>query len=301
MANDPEDFAVIAASFSALMNLLENEQRSTDERRMFTDRMRDALDRRAGRLDTDVSFVANTFKLEAVTYAGERSEIWRLRHRDLASLHAIKTLPDALKDDPVARDLLLREGRIGMQLRHPNIVSAQTVLRLGDGRPALLMDWMDNSLETICRAGILQAEEVITAISATLAALAHLHDSGFAHGDVTPANLLVSTSVPDSWKLADFGITLEHGRRYAELDIGRAASPGFAAPEQQNGGEPTPASDIYATGRLIGFTLAHSRSDPALAERMSRVADLFCTNEPEERPADARAAAALFSEAIILN
>jgi type VI secretion system protein ImpN len=160
------------------------------------------------------------------------------------------------------------------------------------------MEWMDGSLETLCRTQNLRARNVTSVISAVLAALGYVHESGFAHGDIAPANMLYSTDMPDTWKLADFGIALEHRRRYGELEIRRAGSPDFTAPEQRSGNEATPAGDIYSVGRLLGFAMGHCPGEPAFAERMSRVADLFCRSNPNERPAGARSAAAAFSDAI---
>lgn len=299
--DDLQGLGKIGVRFSELVDALSNGPegpRSAEEYLMLADSVRDALDRRRGSIGGDAPvFVADTFSRESVVHRGERHEIWQLRHRDLATMHAIKTLSDGCRDDPVARELLLREGRIGIRLQHPGLVSARTVLRLADGRPGLLMDWKGESLAHVAKSGLLSTPDILAAVSAALAVLAYLHDRDVVHCDVAPGNLLRSEDEPGRWMLADFGIALERGESHASLDIRRAGTPEFVAPEQRAGEPVRPASDIYAVGRLMQYLLAHCAGKQAMAERLQSVAAEFCREAPHERPGDARAAAAIFTEA----
>jgi len=301
-ASGSEDFAEIAARFSALMQALcdgPQGRRPEDERRMLADRIRDALDRRENRLNgTDPIFIANSFSLEILAHRGARSEIWRVRHRDLGTSHAIKTLPAAMADDPIARALLLREGQIGLQLRHGNIAPTRAVLRLPDGRPALLMDWIGKSLADRLTTQALSMREIYSVASALLATLAAIHEQGLVHCDIAPGNLLIPNKDVSKLQLADFGIALEIGCRHAEFEIAHAGSPDFVSPEQQAGRSVMPSSDIYALGRLIDYLLDHADED---APSLRALARQFSKEDAGERPADARSAATLLNEAIAVG
>ena len=294
-----EDFAEIAARFSALMQALSDGpqgRRPEDERRMLADRIRDALDRRESQLNgADPVFIANSFSLEIIAHRSARSEIWRVRHRDLSTPHAIKTVPAAMADDPIARALLLREGQIGLQLRHGSIAPTHAVLRLPDGRPALLMDWIGKSLADHLSTQALSLREVYSVTSALLAALATTHEQGLVHCDIAPGNLLIPDEDVSKLQLADFGIALEVGHSHAEFEIAHAGSPDFVSPEQQAGRSVKPSSDVYALGRLIDYLLDHADEDTASLRALARQ---FSKEDAGERPADARSAAALLNEAI---
>jgi type VI secretion system protein ImpN len=298
----PDDLAAVATSFSALMKSVEygpNGKRSHQDRTMLTDRLRDALDRRVAYIDGQVTFIANTFKFEELAHHGLRSEIWRVRHRDLSTLHAIKTVPERLNNDPVIRDLLVREGQIGMTLQHENVAATRMLLRLDDGRPALLVDWMDESLEAVGLALKLRIGDIYCVIDALLVALDCVHRAGFVHGDVTPRNLVRSRDKPNTWRLADFGIALAHGQTYADLDITRAGSPQFVAPEQMMDGNITAATDIFAVGRLLSFSLAHCVDEPSSTEPLWELSEVFSRNEPERRPPNAKTAASLLARSML--
>jgi type VI secretion system protein ImpN len=142
----PDGLEDVAERFSALWRALSHDgdvPRKPAETAMLADRVRDALDRRLSRLDeATAAFIANTFVVEALVHDGKPAQIHRVRHRDLQTLHALKTLRPDHADDAVSRRLLLREARLSMTVTHRNVAGVQTALRLSDGRPALVTAWM---------------------------------------------------------------------------------------------------------------------------------------------------------------
>jgi Protein kinase domain len=110
-------------------------------------------------------------------------------------------------------------------------------------------------------------------------ALHSLHVSGISHGDIRPSNIIVSGNA--AIHLADYGVAINGQSNIEE--------PLFASPEALiRGALNSPASDLYAYGRLIRALYEHSM--PRLErerEILWRLTDECLNLEPSRRP-DAR-------------
>jgi type VI secretion system protein ImpN len=296
IADEPDEHVEeLARRFSDLWQALINGEKgphSEDHRTMLADRIRDALDRGMDKLDTsDKNIIANSFTLEALVHSGTATDVFRARHRDLGTYHAIKMLRADHSHDPIARRLLLREAQIGMMLRNPRIAATQTVLRLSDGRPALVTEWIDQRIADLLP-GSLSLKDVATIMAAVLSALTAVHAAGFVHCDLSPSNILHGNGFRDI-KIVDFGIALEIGRRHNELDLAFAGQPDFASPEQIAGEALDPRSDLYAAGLLLSLLLRNCRETGEKAEELKTLAIRLSQRRPEDRPESAEAALCL--------
>ncbi|WHO75840.1 serine/threonine-protein kinase [Rhizobium sp. BT03] len=280
------DFEEIAQRFSHLRQALN--RGSPETRKILVDRVRDALDRGEDRLGgTDGGIIANSFALEALVHEGALTQIHRARHRDLGTVHAIKMPRPEHADDPILRKLMLREAEIGMALRHPHIAATQTVLRLADGRPALVMEWIGSPLTGLLQQRPLSLRDVISVMTTVFSGLEAIHAAGFVHCDLSPLNLLSAEDDFSRLKIADFGVALETGCRHDQFDLAFAGRPDFASPEQTAGEPLDGRSDLYAAGRLLSLLLRHCKERDegleALAVRLSE-------RDPQDRPQNAKAA-----------
>jgi serine/threonine protein kinase len=91
----------------------------------------------------------------------------------------------------------------------------------------------------------------VLALAAGLAeGLAAIHSSGVVHRDLKPANVLLAEDGP---RLIDFGIS----RSLEAVALTRTGivvgSPGFMSPEQADGREAGPPSDIFSLGAVLVF------------------------------------------------
>ncbi|MGO7591663.1 serine/threonine-protein kinase [Rhizobium leguminosarum] len=284
----PADFEEIARRFSHLWQALN--EGSPRTRQILVDRVRDALDRGEARVrDADCQIVANSFMLETLIHDGAATRVYRARHRDLGTFHAIKMpLPDHA-DDPVLRKLMLREAEIGMALRHPHIAVTQSVLRLADGRPALVMEWLGSRLAELWHERPLSLGEVTSVMTSVLSGLEAIHAAGFVHCDLSPLNLLAGDDL-SSLKIADFGIALKRGCRHDEFDLAFAGQPDFASPEQMAGQPLDERSDLYATGCLLSLLLSRCDEESDGSEALKALANHLSQQDPQARPENARAA-----------
>ncbi len=299
-ASPPPGFSAVQGQFSALLQTLSKDgerSRSVDERRLLIDQIRAALDRGEARLSQEpATVVANTFLLEERIHAGTSTEVHRARHRDLGTYHAIKTLKEQHAGDPVASRLLLHEATIGLALRHPDIVATQALLRLADGRPALVFEWSGRSLADHLRQGPISLADIHAVMTALLSALSCMHDAGWVHCDVSPDNLLMEADRPGTVRLGDFGVAVAAGLRQSDLDLSFAGQPAFAAPEQIAGEPLDGRSDLYAAGRLLSVLLDHCDEHPHGSSAISTLRAMAATlshRSPEERPQNAKAAQVL--------
>ena len=143
--------------------------------------------------------------VEARLGQGGLAEVFRVRHRELNSVHALKLL--VWRRQSLIERILL-EGRIQAQIRHPNVVAVTDVIR-HDGRCGLLMEYIDGpTLEHYLRQrGALPTDDALSLIAPVIAAITAAHDAGVLHRDLKPANVLLARMsgglLP---KVADFGI-----------------------------------------------------------------------------------------------
>ena len=106
------------------------------------------------------------------------------------------------------------------------------------------------------RNAVPQFSRTVELFCALLANLKRVHSdeggSGCIHGDISAGNIFVDGSLSDGTilgvSLLDFGGGLD---AESELESEVFGTPGFCAPELRSGAKPTPASDVYAVGRLF--------------------------------------------------
>jgi serine/threonine protein kinase len=91
----------------------------------------------------------------------------------------------------------------------------------------------------------------VLALAAGLAeGLSAIHAAGLVHRDLKPSNVLLAGDGP---RVIDFGISRAAGATaltHADLVIG---SPGFMSPEQAEGRETGPPSDVFSLGAVLAF------------------------------------------------
>jgi tRNA A-37 threonylcarbamoyl transferase component Bud32 len=81
--------------------------------------------------------------------------------------------------------------------------------------------------------------------------LHHVHEHGYLHRDIKPANVLLDVRTADTrlrGKLTDFGISSIIGAEQGEFTTGTAA---YLGPEQVEGENAVPATDVYSLGLVL--------------------------------------------------
>jgi eukaryotic-like serine/threonine-protein kinase len=185
-----------------------------------------------------------------VRLADERPVALKVLHRDLAA-------------SPRVQARFRREAEAIRRLDHPRIVSVLDHGTLSDGRPFLVMEWIEGRplADELSARGRLPWPEVVDLVSQISDALESAHACGVVHRDLKAENVIVSGQSPRlSAVLVDFGlakILADEGS-----DVLTTASPMGTplsmAPEQILGQLVDVRVDVYALGVLL-FQMAAGR------------------------------------------
>lgn len=158
---------------------------------------------------------------------------------------ALKLIVPEYAHDPRWRARFLEESLAIAALDHPNVVP---VHQRGedDGRIFIAMRFVDGDTLSarIRAAGGLPAAEALRITADVAAALEAAHGRGIVHGDVKPANVLISGGEGGHVYLSDFGLVARDATGPGILrPLGWAGTAAYAAPELIRGGGATPATD----------------------------------------------------------
>jgi serine/threonine protein kinase len=195
---------------------------------------------------------------------GGMSTIFAAVHPVIGKKAAIKVISRQLAMSRQSVKRFIQEARAVNQIGHPNIVDVFSFGNLPDGRPYLIMEWLQGEtlLQRIAR-GAIGVEETADILCQVCEALEAAHDNGIVHRDLKPANVYL-TSVRGQRllvKLLDFGIAKLRGRgRLLSTGVGaRIGTPTYMSPEQSEGRHIDPRSDVYSLGVMAFEMLAAVR------------------------------------------
>ncbi len=210
-----------------------------------------------------------------------------LQHDRVVALKIREVRDDRLRDE------LLNEARILLAVSpHPALPLVREDFFDGD-RYVVAMDWVEGTdlarlLSERGRPG-LAPSSVLAYLAQAAEALTHLHsqDSPVIHGDVKPANLILTKG--GRVKLVDFGMSSAPAAPHR-----RAGTPGFRAPELAGDGVPARASDVYSLAATAFALLSGSPPSGVLpswegigaaqADQLEAALRLGLATDPARRP-----------------
>jgi tRNA A-37 threonylcarbamoyl transferase component Bud32 len=189
------------------------------------------------------------YALESEIQSGPLFTAWLATDTTLNRKVNVKMLNRRLTNDTALRERFSKSARDAAALVHPNIVA---VFDTGedDGTPFVVTEHLaGGSLRRRISNGPLSPEEVASTGADIAAGLAHAHQRGVVHGQITPETIFVSDR--GRAKVGDFGLAA------ASIPAGEAATsgiietPDYLAPEQVEGSSLEPQTDIYALGAVL--------------------------------------------------
>ncbi len=194
------------------------------------------------------------FDVEGILGRGARGIVWAVRHRGSDQPLALK-----VATGPEEARALLAEWRALRDLAHPGLPAPYGFGALPERDGAwLLLERCPGTAWN--RAFGAEADTpqppaphpLARATAGLLRVLAHLHASGLVHGDLHPGNVYVAGAggADPIVRLLDLDVATE---RHRPGHVSGALA--WLAPERLEGTQPTPASDLFAVGLLVGLAL----------------------------------------------
>ncbi|HEY6940498.1 protein kinase domain-containing protein [Dokdonella sp.] len=209
---------------------------------------------------------------------------------------ALKLIKRGMDSEPIIARFL-RERRLLAQLDHPAIARLLDGGMSMDGRPFLVMDYVDGlGLDDHVRTNAPGLRQRLRLFLEVCAAVAYAHRQLIVHSDIKPSNVRVTRD--GTVKLLDFGVAklLDGGGGNRTATQAAAFTPMYAAPEQRRGGAVGTAADVYALGNLLHELLTDAQVHAPFKAAMGTGQDL---ERRYARTAPSACAAAIGAEAPI--
>ena len=203
---------------------------------------------------------------------GGMGEVYHARDTRLDRSVALKVLPPGTAADPQARARFEREARVIAALDHPHICSLYDVGD-SDGTHYLVMPLLEGqTLAARLERGALTVDVALAIAIQVADALDKAHRQGIVHRDLKPGNVMLTKS---GVKLLDFGLAKLRGRQgpISLSGMGQLATTTpataegiivgtvpYMAPEQVEGKEADPRSDLWALGAVLYEMLTGTRA-----------------------------------------
>lgn len=187
---------------------------------------------------------------------GGYGSVWLIKDSFIKEEMVMKFLHQQLVSDDVAIERFIRELRLARKITHKNIIRLFDYLDLGN-ISAISMEYFDGKpLSNWLHESTMEPEDVVKIMITVCHALQNAHDEGVIHRDMKPANILINDQ--HDVKIVDFGIAA--ASKHAESRLTRTGTligtPTYISPEQIQGKEIDPRTDIYSLGIIMYEMLA---------------------------------------------
>ncbi len=203
-------------------------------------------------------------------------KVYKGVHPSIKSRVAIKVLSAACAADPHQVQRFFAEARAVNLIKHDNIVEVMDLAVLDNGRPYILMEYLEGQSlhQALAQRVRFQPEVIAEVIIEVLAGLSAAHSRHIVHRDIKPENIFLTKS--GRIKLLDFGIA-KLQPDIAKLDSATKTgtllgTPHYMAPEQAVCMPVDARSDLYAVGLVLyeGVTGVRPFDAPSLFELLKQ-------------------------------
>src|SRR4051812_43912698 len=192
--------------------------------------------------------------------AGGMGEVFRARDTRLGRTVALKVIAAPIADDAERRDRFVHDAHTAATLSHPNIAA---LYEIGEDQGHLFLAFEfvpGETLASVIAGRPLNPRRTIDLAVQIADALADAHALGITHGDIKPANVIVTPK--GHAKILDFGFaawTAGGAGRFeaateATAGAGAAATRGtvtYMSPEQALGEAIDHRTDIFSLGIVL--------------------------------------------------
>ncbi|HEU5063169.1 MAG TPA: PASTA domain-containing protein [Solirubrobacterales bacterium] len=240
------------------------------------------------------SVVDNRYRVLRRIGSGGMADVWLAEDSHLQRQVGLKVLHRRYLQDPQFVERFQREAEHAAGLQHPNIVAVFDRGQDGDVNYIAMRYVEGPTLKELIDRG-LAPDQAVALVRQVLEGARFAHRNGIVHRDLKPQNVIVD----DEGKaiVTDFGIA-----RAGVSEITQTGSvmgtPHYLSPEQAQGFEVTPVSDLYSIGVILYEALTRRvpfEADSAVAIAMKQV------SETPQRPSSINPAVSPALDAVVMR
>jgi serine/threonine-protein kinase len=215
------------------------------------------------------------YEILEIIGTGANGRVVRAHDPMIGRLVAIKLLAKELATGE-ARQRFLQEARVVGQLSHPSIITLHDMgIEEATQTPYLVMEFLDGQpLDRILDRGSVPYPRACAIVAEVACALGAAHRKGVIHGDVKPANVLITDD--GRVKLMDFGMARLASRDSAATPL--SGTPAYWCPEQILGKPQDARSDLFSLGVVLYELVTGKR--PFDAESLQAICGRVLSSTP---------------------
>ncbi len=210
--------------------------------------------------------------------SGNYGEVWKARHR-LGMSVAIKSfsrLAQVVQEDKLLHEIL-REALAQGHVEHENVVR---LIDTDEDKGCIICEYLPASLERLLRerkGTAFPPDKALEIFRSILEGLQGIHANNRVHGDLKPANILMTDK--GTPKISDFGMASILSEKKFPVPFFHGSN-NWAAPEVLSEAKPDYQSDLFSVG-IIGYLL-FTQQHPF------HCVDPTCLSGPEDYISDPR-------------
>lgn len=214
----------------------------------------------------DGQLLGGRFEIVKHLGSGGMGDVYEAIDRDLGTHVAVKLIRGAVAGDPNALARFRREIALARQVTHRSVCRVFDFFPAGEHNDSdfLTMELLhgETLADKLRRDGPMTLDQALPLLRQIATGLDAAHSAGVLHRDLKGSNIfLVASSGGPRAVLMDFGLarssagndTVSTGSAWA------AGTPAYMSPEQLEGNELGPASDIYSLG-VVMYEMATGRA-----------------------------------------
>lgn len=193
--------------------------------------------------------IISQYKILEKLGEGGMGVVYKAQDNKLNRIVALKFLPHHLEKGTTEQSRFLQEAQAAAVLNHPNICVIHDV-REEDGKQFIVMELVEGATirETIYK-GQIKLDTAIDYAIQIAEALEEAHSKGIVHRDIKADNIMINSK--NQIKVMDFGLAKLKGSLKLTRTSSTVGTLAYMAPEQMQGGDVDPRSDIFAFGVLF--------------------------------------------------
>lgn len=211
------------------------------------------------------SVLRNKYEVLEELGSGGMATVYKVRHKAFHDLAAVKVVHPKLLADAAFLKRFRNEAVVARQLKHANAVRIDDFDYTEDGRPFIVMEYVEGSSLYNVRQQRPEPWPValcVRIVSQAAEALSAAHALGIVHRDIKPSNILLTPALSDEIqvKILDFGIAKVAEGSFAGITSVQTqtglviGTPEYMSPEQASGCAESSLdgrADLYSLGLVF--------------------------------------------------